>query len=132
MTKTDQIFKLTCPYANPFQGNAKRVLFVCSAGLLRSATGATIGSMLGFNTRNCGTEEYALIRISLNLILWADRIYFVNPENYIRATTLFQFDLEALENIKNKTQVLTIEDEFDYMDPKLVQIFRDTLNDYRK
>ena len=46
---------------NASQGNTNKVLTVCSAGLLRSAT---LQNMLireyGYNARNCGTvESYA-------------------------------------------------------------------------
>ena len=48
---------------NPFQGEAKKVLCVCSAGLLRSPTAAIILQRdYGFNTRSCGINpDYALI-----------------------------------------------------------------------
>ena len=69
---------------NEFQGNTKKVLCVCSAGLLRSATlQNTLIREYGYNCRNCGTEEsYALIPISEALLLWADEIVFVNKANY--------------------------------------------------
>lgn len=41
-TLTDKIFQLTTPYDNPYQGKTPRWLFVCSAGLLRSPTGAAV------------------------------------------------------------------------------------------
>lgn len=47
MNKTQQIFNLTAPYDNPYQSNRTRILFVCSAGLLRSPTGAAVGSARG-------------------------------------------------------------------------------------
>ena len=65
---------------NPFQGKAKKVLCVCSAGLLRSPTLANVlHRQFGFNTRAVGyCQEYALIPISQALIWWADEIVFVN------------------------------------------------------
>lgn len=56
------------------QGDTKKVLTVCSAGLLRSATLQNfLIKEYGFNVRNCGTEEsYALIPISEALVKWAD------------------------------------------------------------
>ena len=41
-TKNAEIFKTTAPYNNHSQGSAPRWLFVCSAGLLRSPTGAAL------------------------------------------------------------------------------------------
>ena len=71
--------------SNASQGETKKVLTVCSAGLLRSAT---LQNMLikeyGYNVRNCGTvESYALIPISEALVKWADEIVFVNSETWL-------------------------------------------------
>ena len=70
--------------ANPYQGNTKKVLTVCSAGLLRSATLQNfLIKEYGYNVRNCGTEgSYALIPISEALVKWADEIVFVSIDNY--------------------------------------------------
>jgi len=61
---------------NPHQGKAKRVLCVCSAGLLRSPTAANVlHREFGYNTRACGiSEEYALIPVDHVLLFWADEI----------------------------------------------------------
>ena len=128
MTKTEQIFSLSCPFDNPYQGKTRRILFVCSAGLLRSATAATVGSQLGFNTRNCGSEAYALIPISANLIYWAQSIYFVNSYNFMSAKITFEDDENILILLNEKSVVWDIEDEYDYMDPKLVRIITDLLS----
>ena len=122
-TKNAEIFKLTAPYSNPYQGDYPRVLFVCSAGLLRSATGATVGSQLGLNTRNCGSERYALIPLSANLIAWAQKIYFVNEQNLQSALITFENDDAMLDMLEAKSTTLDIEDSFDYMHPELVAIF---------
>ena len=122
-TKNAAIFELTAPYSNPYQGEYPRVLFVCSAGLLRSATGATVGSQLGLNTRNCGSEKYALIPLSANLIAWAQKIYFVNEYNLLSAVVTFDNDAAILNMLESKSITLNIEDTFDYMHPELVAIF---------
>ena len=105
---------------NESQGNIKKVLCVCSAGLLRSAT---LQNMLikkyGYNVRNCGTEEsYALIPISEALLLWADEIVFVNKSNY-RSVAL---DLEEMKIPEDKIFVLNIPDIYNFNNPKLVEI----------
>ena len=122
-TKNAEIFKLTAPYSNPYQGEYPRVLFVCSAGLLRSATGATVGSRLGLNTRNCGSEHYALIPLSANLIAWAQKIFFVNEYNLLSAIDTFAEDHILLDMLEAKSVTLDIEDRFNYMHPELVAIF---------
>lgn len=126
-TKTDKIFELTAPYNNECQGPYMRALFVCSAGLLRSATGAYIGNCMGMNTRACGSESYALVPISVNLINWADVIYFVNRYNYMSAQETFSKDTDTYNLLCNKSTVWDIEDIYNYRDPKLVQIITDLL-----
>jgi len=67
---------------NPYQGESKKVLCVCSMGLLRSPTLANVlHKELGYNTRACGTaENFALIPMSEALIHWADEIVFVDED----------------------------------------------------
>ena len=103
---------------NQFQGDTKKVLTVCSAGLLRSAT---LQNFLireyGYNVRNCGTEEsYALIPISEALLLWADEIVFVNEENYLNARGYLQE-----YSLLDRTFVLDIPDMYAFNDPELVK-----------
>ena len=137
ITKTEKIFDLKCPWDNEYQGRALRVLFVCSAGLLRSPTGAAWGiKTQGWNTRSCGSEEYALIPLSPDLIMWAKRIVFVNPANFDSAMARFKgtfvevyvawegyktFDLSEL--IKSKAVVLDIPDNYDYGDAYLYKCY---------
>lgn len=64
------------------QTDQLRLVFVCSAGMLRSATGAKAFAARGCNTRSCGTNGFALIPLSANLIAWADRIYFAHQGNW--------------------------------------------------
>lgn len=66
---------------NPWQGDAKKVLCVCSAGLLRSPTMANILAQhpFNFNTRAAGiTSDFALIPVDDVLLHWADEIWTVN------------------------------------------------------
>jgi predicted protein tyrosine phosphatase len=67
---------------NPYQTNTKKVLAVCSAGLLRSPTVANVlHQEYGYNTRACGyNKEYALIPIDDVLVKWADEIVCVEKE----------------------------------------------------
>lgn len=128
-TKTEQIFEVTAPYNNFLQGHYFRALFVCSAGLLRSATAATLGSQYGMNTRNCGSAPYALIPLSANLINWANRIYFVNEENFLISRITFSEDMELYEMLKDKAVVWDILDDYNYMQPELVKIIEKLLTE---
>jgi predicted protein tyrosine phosphatase len=124
---TNEIFELSCPYSNPYQGNDKKLLFVCSAGLLRSATAANLFAKKGFNTRNCGTHEYALIPLSANLIYWADQIYFVNESNLRQAILTFKEYGHLLDMIEKKSITLDIPDQFPYNHPELVRILEEKI-----
>lgn len=103
---------------NPFQGKAKKVLCVCSAGMLRSPTLANVlHRQFGFNTRAVGScQEYALIPISQALIWWADEIVFVNQENF---DDLGDLEKLEIEDVGVKVTVLDVHDDFDWNDPEL-------------
>jgi len=110
---------------NNAQGDTKKVLTVCSAGLLRSATLANfLVKEYGYNVRNCGTvESYALVPISEALVAWADEIVFVNKENFEHVEDDLRDFLttEGMEKIK----VLDIPDMYNFNDPKLVEICKE-------
>lgn len=103
---------------NRFQGKAKKVLAVCSAGLLRSPTLANVLNLkYGFNTRAVGADkEFALIPITQALIWWADEIVFVNFEAF---SSLDQEEKDEIEEVGVTKTILNIEDDFDWMDANL-------------
>ena len=103
---------------NQFQTKAKKVLCVCSAGMLRSPTLANVLHLkYGFNTRAVGSDkEFALIPISQALIWWYDEIVFVNRENY---DNLNQEEKDEIESVACPVTILNIEDDFDWMDANL-------------
>lgn len=99
---------------NPFQGKSKKVLCVCSAGLLRSPTAAEVLSRepFGFNTRAAGlVKQFALIPVDEVLLAWADEIVCM--------------EIEHVEILREKTEkpiiCLEIEDSFRFRDPKLIK-----------
>ena len=97
---------------NPYQGDAKKVLCVCSAGLLRSPTAAVVlHREFGHNTRSCGYEaSFALIPLDDVLAHWADEI--VVMESYMA--------LEIQRKYQDKlVYCLNIKDSFPYMDETL-------------
>ena len=120
-TKNAEIFNTTAPYNNYHQGSAPRWLFVCSAGLLRSPTGAALAIRKGLNARSCGSAiEYALIPLSANLIMWAQKIVFVNEENYRESLELFK-DHQRLHGLLTlRSLVLDIPDVYNYNDRDLI------------
>jgi len=120
MTMTQMIFNSKSPYDNPYQGKDKKVLFVCSAGILRSATAARIYAKK-YNTRAAGSASYALIPVSHELLLWADEVVFVNRENFL--ATKINYDLDEIKNRGTIITVLDIPDDYEHMDPDLIKHF---------
>jgi predicted protein tyrosine phosphatase len=104
--------------ANPFQGNDRKVVFVCSMGILRSATGARLYANK-YNTRSVGTWPDCLIPLTQVLVNWADEIVFVNESNYKQAVK--KFDLDAAASIR----VLNIPDNYEHMHPELIKAFKE-------
>lgn len=105
---------------NPNQGSAKKVLCVCSAGLLRSPTLAWILSNdpFNYNTRAVGTSsDYALVVLDEVQLQWADAVVFVDDGNYRAAC----FDhSELIYNMEH--HVLKIPDMYKFRHPALVEI----------
>ena len=128
MTKTNSLLKLSCPVRNEYQGPDIRALCVCSVGMLRSPTLANI--LLGkggYNVRACGSEvSMALIPISANLVHWADKIFFVNSENFQQALDVFRGTPEETM-IKQKAVIFNIEDSHDYNAPALIRALNQEL-----
>lgn len=108
--------------SNPCQGKYKRVLAVCSAGLLRSPTIAYVLSQepYNFNTRACGADKsHALIPIDDVLCKWADEIVVVEDDIKYAVPEIY----------RNKVIVLDIPDTFLYRDPELIKIIKRSYND---
>lgn len=132
-TRNAAIFQTSAPYNNPHQGHAARWLFVCSAGLLRSPTGASLAAQYGINARSCGSSfNYALVPCSANLIHWADKIVFVNPYNRDELELEFVADYDLVDMMNSKAIVLDIPDNYDYMDRELIAQFNSQLFDVYK
>lgn len=127
-TKTELIYELTNPYNNPFQGHDSRFLFVCSVGLLRSPTAANVAIKLGYNARSCGSNhDLSLIPISVNLIYWADVIFFTNQENYKETLNNFFGDSETIIEMNSKAVVWDIPDNYEYNHPELIELITNLL-----
>lgn len=101
---------------NPYQGKHKKVLCVCSAGLLRSPTAAVVlaAEPYNHNTRACGhNQEYALIPLDVALLEWADEIVCMERTMSVRIE----------DKVKDKPVLcLDIEDNYPYRDPELMKL----------
>ena len=106
---------------NPYQGKYKKVLTVCSAGLLRSPTIAWyIQSVSDYNCRSCGINDYALIRLDDVLVTWADIIICSDDEKY-------EYVLEEYPNLVESRSVFNfnIPDIYEYKNPELIKIIEE-------
>ncbi len=110
---------------NNFQGKYKRVLCVCSAGLLRSPTTAVILSQppYNYNTRAAGlTKEFALVPVDRVLLHWADEIVCMNSEQ--------AEELRELLKTEKPVVVLNIEDSYEYRNPELIEQIKAAYDKY--
>lgn len=121
MNKTEEIFSTNgCPFDNHSQGKDLRVVFVCSAGLLRSPTAARIAGKYGINARSAGSHlHYALIPLTANLIKWAHWVVFMNSSNEDEVLRKIN-DVNLLTDLKEKSIVWNIEDTYNYTEEPLV------------
>lgn len=109
---------------NPHQGSYKRVLTVCSAGLLRSPTAAWLLSQppYGYNTRAAGIDHgHALIPVNVVLLSWADEIVTMEPWMAVEVQKQLK---TVLGGADKKVIALDIADVHPYRDPLLVEEIR--------
>lgn len=112
---------------NDFQGPARRVLTVCSGGLLRSPTAAWVLSNApwNFNTRSCGyNAEYALVVLDQVLLAWADEVVVMDSVQKSEVEYLLsKWDMsKPVHNVK-------VEDDYDFRDPELVSVLTERFNE---
>ncbi len=108
---------------NPYQGPAKRVLTVCSAGILRSPTAAVVlaSDPYNYNTRAAGiTEDYALIAVDGVLVHWAQEIVCMEDWHAKELERRFEYDIA-----NTRIVVLNIPDNYKRMQPELVDLIMD-------
>lgn len=101
---------------NAHQCDFKKVLCVCSAGMLRSATAAVVLAQepFNFNTRAAGVSDFAIIPVDEVLIEWADEIVVMELWHL--------FEIQKRFKTKKKILVLGIPDQFGYRDPELMRL----------
>ena len=109
---------------NPYQGKDKKVVFICSMGILRSATGARIYAHK-YNTRTAGSYPDALVPLTPMLIAWADELVFVNRDNYEFIRGIYDDNPEIIK----KSTVLNIPECYQHMHPELIKSFKEQYED---
>lgn len=96
----------------------KRVLFVCSQNRLRSPTAEQVFSRYGgIEVASGGLNRDAECPVTVELVTWADIIFVMERAHRNKLKSRFRSWL------KDKRVIcLEIPDEYEYMDPALVQL----------
>ena len=96
------------------------ILFVCSENRLRSPTAAAIFSEYdGVEAISAGTNNDAETVVSGDLIEWADAVLVMEKSHRNKISKKFRPLLKG-----KKLAVLNIPDEFDFMQPELVNLLK--------
>lgn len=105
---------------NRYQTDTKKVLCVCSAGMLRSPTAANVlHQKFGYNTRAVGcSHEYALIPIDEVIVLWADEVVCMEKEHAL-VVRPYVNNAELIRDKKIPIIVLDIPDKYSWGDSDL-------------
>ena len=106
---------------NYYQGEAKRVLTVCSASVLRSPTAAVVlNQEYGYNTKAAGVSlEYAIVPVTGKLLTWCQEI--VVMENWQAHEIIEMLEIMGIDR---PVICLNIDDNYYYMQPELVSIIK--------
>lgn len=94
------------------------MLFVCSQNRLRSPTAERVfADWPGIETASAGLKPDAETPVTPELLAWADIVFVMERVHRTRLASKFGAWLRDVRVI-----CLQIPDEFDYMDPALVQL----------
>lgn len=106
---------------NTYQGDARRVLTVCSASALRSPTAAVVlNQEYGYNTKAAGVSlEYAIVPVTGRLLMWSREI--VVMENWQAHEIIEMLEIMGLDR---PVICLNIDDNYCYMQPELVSLIK--------
>jgi predicted protein tyrosine phosphatase len=101
----------------------KKLLFICSRNKWRSSTAETIGrAWPNYEVRSAGTSDSARIKVNEKLILWADMIFVMEGKHRGILNQKFATLLRGKPVV-----VLDIPDDFQYMDPELIELLETRL-----
>ncbi len=97
----------------------KNILFICSRNQWRSPTAEQVWRKLpGLSVRSAGTSPRARRTVTAQELQWADHIFVMEPKHKNRLKAQFGRVLSH-----KPIHVLNIPDDYQYMDPELVEMF---------
>ncbi len=101
------------------------VLFVCSRNKWRSPTAEKVyATHKLINTRSRGTSKKARRTISADDLHWADVVFAMEDKHRQQLQSRFAGEMACTE-----IRVLDIPDEYQFMDPELVQCIEDAVGE---
>lgn len=105
----------------------RHLLFICSGNVCRSPTAESLFLNSGlYEAKSCGTDQNAVIRVTQELIDWAD-VVFVMSENEDGHLTFIEsnFDLNG-----KLVCDLDVPDNYDRDDPELIGLLSEKINEF--
>jgi predicted protein tyrosine phosphatase len=104
----------------------EQLLFVCSRNQWRSPTAAALFQDHDcYEARSAGTSDSARIKITAGLINWADQIFVMEKRHLAIIRHKYPTEVDSKPII-----TLNISDDYQYMDPELIEILRSRLSEY--
>ncbi len=101
----------------------KKILFICSQNKLRSPTAEQIFSMdKRLDVRSAGLDKDAVNSLSSDDLEWADIVFVMEKSHKNKLSKKFKNFIRGKRVIN-----LNIPDEYDCMDPVLIQILKNTV-----
>ncbi len=108
------------------RNSPEQLLFVCSRNRWRSPTAAAMFKHSDrYVARSAGVSDKARIRLTSNLINWADKIFVMEK----RHAAIIQQNFPYLRSDRSII-TLHISDDYQYMDPELIEILESRLGEY--
>jgi predicted protein tyrosine phosphatase len=100
------------------------VLFICSRNRWRSPTAENVYAKHDqLNTRSRGTSSKAARTVSSNDVRWADIILVMESKHRQLLKSKFPAEMRC-----SQVHVLDIQDDYQFMDPELIQVIRDSVD----
>lgn len=99
---------------------SRNVLFICTQNRLRSPTAEQVfADWPGIETQSAGLGNEAENPVSPELLAWSDLIFVMEKSHHNKLTKKFKTHLGGKRII-----CLDVPDDYDYMDPVLIQLLR--------
>jgi predicted protein tyrosine phosphatase len=98
----------------------RRVLFICSRNQLRSPTAEQVFSKWpGIEVASAGLDPKCGAPVTSELLAWAEVIFVMEKSHRNKLLKQFRTSMK-----NQKLVVLGITDDYEYMDPGLVRLFK--------